>query len=98
MNSTELKTVIAAIIVGVIMVFVGMTAATVTGGVGQYVVKTLNDSVNGAISSDINMFKPNTINLIGTVFTFTGIALLIFAVAIIIKSLWSSVTEVSRGQ
>ncbi|NPA98948.1 MAG: hypothetical protein GXO43_06165, partial [Crenarchaeota archaeon] len=68
----ELKPTIVALIIGVVLVFVGMTAATITGGVGYYVVDTLNKSVSGIIPASINMFNPNTITLMGNVFMFAG--------------------------
>ena len=89
-----MRKVITALVLGVVLIFIGMTAATITGGVGIYVVKTLNSSVNGAITSDVNMFKSNILNLMGTVFMFTGIVLLVYAVAEIIASLWTSMKEV----
>lgn len=91
---SELKPTIIALIIGVVLVFVGMTAATITGGVGYYVVNTLNKSVSGVIPGNINMFNSNTIGLMGNVFMFAGIALIIGAVVFIIKALWSSVQEI----
>ena len=92
--SQELRPAIMALVIGVILVFVGMTAASITGGVGEYVVTTLNDSVNGAISGNINMFSnTGALNLMSTVFVFAGIALLVYSIAFIIKALWGAVNE-----
>lgn len=89
----DLQPSIIALITGLIFIFIGMTATTITGGVGIYVVNTLNESINGALPSEINMFKSNVINLVGTVFVFIGISLLVASVAFIIKALWESVRE-----
>jgi len=76
------------LVVGIVLIFVGLTAANIAGGIGQYTISTLNQSVNGAIK--INLLSSNVVNILGTVAMFAGITLLVFAVSMIIWALLQS--------
>jgi len=79
---------ILPLVVGIVLVFVGLTAANIAGGIGQYTIQTLNQSVSGAIK--INLLSSDTVKILSTVAMFAGITLLVFAVAEIIWALLQS--------
>ena len=89
----DVRKTLVPIVMGVVLIFVGLTSANIAGGIGQYVVSTLNDSLNGAIT--INLFSDNVITLMGTVFLMAGIALIVTTVAYVIYALWQSTQTVS---
>ena len=89
----DVKKTVMPLVLGAVMIFVGLTAGNVAGGIGQYIIGILNQSLGGAIT--INLFNANTINLIGTVFTMTGVTLIVFAAAQVIAALWEATRTVT---
>ena len=89
----DVKKTILPLVLGGVMLFVGLTAANVAGGIGQYVVGILNQSLSGAIT--INLFSSNIIGLVGTVFTMSGVSLIVFAAAQVISALWEATQTVT---
>ena len=63
------------------------------GGIGQYIIGILNQSLGGAIT--INLFNANTISLVSTVFTMAGVSLIVYAAAIVISALWQATQSVA---
>ena len=96
-SAKQIRPWIIALIAGVVLTFIGMAVATITGGVSLYVVKQLNTSTQGVISNDVNMFNSNVLNLMGNVFLFIGIALIVVAAVFIIKSLAGTIGGLGGG-
>ncbi len=93
MIDIDVKKTIMPLVLGAVMIFVGLTAGNVAGGIGQYIIGVLNASLGGAIT--INLFNNNIISLIGTVFTMTGVTLIVFAAAQVIAALWQATQTVT---
>ncbi len=89
----DAKKTIMPLVLGAVMVFIGLTAGNVTGGIGEYIIGTLNTSLGGAIT--INLFNSNIIALLSTVFTMGGVTLIVLAAAQIIAALWDAIKAVT---
>ena len=93
MIDIDVKKAILPLVLGAVMIFVGLTAGNVAGGIGQYIIGILNTSLGGAIT--INLFSNNIISLVSTVFTMTGVTLIVFAAAQVIAALWEATRTVT---
>lgn len=93
MIDIDVKKAILPLVLGAVMIFVGLTAGNVAGGIGQYIIGVLNASLGGAIT--INLFSNNIISLVSTVFTMTGVTLIVFAAAQVIAALWEATRTVT---
>ena len=93
MIDIDVKKAILPLVLGAVMIFVGLTAGNVAGGIGQYIIGVLNASLGGAIT--INLFSNNIISLVSTVFTMTGVTLIVFAAAQVIAALWQATQTVT---
>ena len=49
----DVKRTILPIVLGAVMIFVGLTAGNVAGGIGQYIIGILNSSLGGAITINL---------------------------------------------
>lgn len=90
----DVRKTILPLVLGAVMIFVGLTAGNVAGGIGQYIIGTLNSSLGGSIT--INLFNNNIIALVGTVFTMSGVTLIVLAAAQIIWALWEATKTVTQ--
>ncbi len=88
----DLRSTILPAVAVLIAIFVGITAANIAGGIGEYTTKLLNNSLGGGIT--INLFDDTVINITRTGFIFLAIGVIIAIIAIVIRMLMNAATSV----
>ena len=89
MIELDVNKTIFPLIIGIVLIFVGLVAANIAGGIGEYTISILNESTGGKIT--INLLNSNIISMMGTVALFAGLTLVVYALALIIWALLKSV-------